>query len=94
MSIDFNNHRVVPAQTIEAPRVFGTTVTLEPEDFQAILEKQDQPLVVIQKWGFFVTEYRYLTSYKGLAFYTKSGEQLALPPGTELVRARSMYLPG
>ena len=94
MSIDFNNNTVVPAQSIEAPRVFGTTVTLDPADFKAILDKQDQPLVVIQKSGFFVTEYRYLTSYKGLAFYTKSGEQLALPPGTELVRARSMYLPG
>ncbi len=94
MSTDFDGNSVLQAQTIQAPRVFGTTVTVEPEDFQAILKKQDQPLVVIQKWGFFVTEYRYLTSYKGLAFYTKSSEKLSLPPQTELVRASSMFLPG
>ena len=49
MSTDFDNNTVVHAQTIEAPRVFATIVTLEPEDFKAILEKQVQPLVVIQK---------------------------------------------
>jgi hypothetical protein len=94
VSTDFNSDMVAQHQTIEAPLVFATIVTVGPEDFKAILEKQDQPLVVVHKSGFFVTEYRYLTSYKGLSFSTKSGEQLPLSPRTELIQARSMYLPG
>ena len=37
--------------------------------------------------GVFRTEYRYLTSYKGLGFYTKARAPLDLPRGTELVQA-------
>ena len=43
--------------------------------------------------GFFSTDYRYLTSYKGLAFYTKARAPLDLPRGTELVQAKSIWLP-
>ena len=43
--------------------------------------------------GFFSTDYRYLTSYKGLAFYTKARAPLDLPRGTELVQAKSIWVP-
>ena len=44
--------------------------------------------------GFFSTNYRYLTSCKGLAFFTRAPEPLDLPPGTELIRARKFWMPG
>ena len=42
---------------------------------------------------FFGTSYQYLTSYKGLAFYTKSPAPLDLPSDTELVQAKSISVP-
>ena len=35
--------------------------------------------------GFFSTNYQYLTSYKGLAFFTKEPEPIEPPARTELV---------
>jgi hypothetical protein len=50
--------------------------------------------VVHATGGFFSTNYRYLTSYKGLAFFTKSPTPLDLPSGTELVQAKAIWIPG
>ena len=44
--------------------------------------------------GIFSTTYRYLTSYKGLAFFTQAPALLELPSGTELVLANSISVPG
>ena len=38
-------------------------------------------------WGIFRSKLNYLSSYKGLTFFTKCDEEVVLPPGTELVRA-------
>ena len=51
-------------------------------------------LVVHATGGIFSTSYRYLTSYKGLAFYTKAREPLELPTSTELVQAKAIWVPG
>ncbi len=40
------------------------------------------------------TSYKYITSYKGLAFYTKSRTQLPLGVRPELVHAKSIWIPG
>jgi hypothetical protein len=50
--------------------------------------------VVHATGGFFSTNYQYLTSYKGLAFFTKSSAPLNLPSGTELVQAKKIWGPG
>jgi hypothetical protein len=44
--------------------------------------------------GLFRSSWRYLTSYKGLAFFTKSAEQLLLPGRTQIVAAKSIWIPG
>jgi hypothetical protein len=72
----------------------GVIVRVEPDDFIGILQRQSGALVVHATGGFISTEYRYLTSYKGLAFYTKARAPLDLQPGTELVQAKSMWVPG
>ena len=44
----------------------------DPGDFLDILQRHSGALVVHATGGFFKTNYKYLTSYKGLAFFTVS----------------------
>ncbi|MFL5338664.1 MAG: hypothetical protein ACJ8F7_00735 [Gemmataceae bacterium] len=77
-----------------AIKASGVIVRVEPEEFVGILRRQPGALVVYAKVWLFGTYYRYLTSYKGLAFYAKSSVPLDLPPGIELVLARDIWVPG
>ena len=81
------------AAMIAAIGASGVIVRVEPDDFVALLQRQPGALVVHATGGFFSTDYRYLTSYKGLAFYTKARAPLDLPRGTELVQAKSIWVP-
>jgi hypothetical protein len=82
------------AAIAQAIKASGVIVRVEPDDFLAILQRQSGALVVHATGGFFWTDYRYLTSYKGLAFFTKAPAPLDLPPGTELVQAKEIWVPG
>ena len=61
--------------------------------FEKIVSKMESPLVVIAEGGFLSAGYRYLTSYKGLFFFAKSKERIFLPAGTEVVEAKSIWIP-
>ena len=82
------------AAIIQATKASGVIVRLEPQEFLNLLAKQDAPLIVRAVGGLLSTNYQYLVSYKGLAFYTKSPEELPLPPRAETVMARSIWIPG
>jgi hypothetical protein len=82
------------AAIAQATKASGVIVRLEPDDFLGILHRQQAALVVHATGGFFSTNYQYLTSYKGLAFFTKSATPLDLPSGTELVEAKTIWIPG
>jgi hypothetical protein len=82
------------AAIAQAIKASGVLVRVEPAEFLQILYRQKEPLVVHAVGGFFRTSYQYLTSYKGLAFYSKSREPLDLPSGCELVTAGSIWIPG
>lgn len=82
------------AAAIQAMKASGVIVQVEPEDFLDILRRQKEPLVVHATGGFFKTNYQYLVSYKGLAFFTKAPAPLALPAGAELVEALTIWVPG
>jgi len=69
-------------------------VRLEPAEFLRLLQRQPAPLVVTATAGLFRTSYLYLTSYKGLAFHTKSPAPLPLPGGCEVIAAGSISIPG
>ena len=81
------------AAIAQATKASGVIVRLEPRDFLHILEQQDAPLVVHATGGFFNTNYQYLTSYKGLAFFSKSDTQINLPRSTELVLSKKIWIP-
>jgi hypothetical protein len=81
------------AAIADAIKASGAIVRVAPGDFEVILEKTQEPLVVCAQDGVFTTKYHYLTAYKGLIFYTKTQTPLALPPKTELINARKIWVP-
>jgi len=82
------------AAITQALRASGVLVRVEVPAFLHILQRQQEPLVVRATGGFFSTHYRYLTSYKGLAFFTKSATPLTLPAHCEVIAAGSIVIPG
>ena len=81
------------AAIANAIKASGVVVRLAPADFQTILRKVENPLVIYAKGGFFSTNYQYLVSYKGFAFFTKSAEPILLPPGVETIMTAKIWLP-
>ena len=74
----------------------GGLVRLTPADFLAILDRTENPLVVYANfWVLFSYggRHHYLTPYRGINFVTQSAEELWLPKGVELIRAKSLFAP-
>jgi hypothetical protein len=66
---------------------------MKPDEFRKVLIRVAEPVVVIALGGFFSTTYQYLTSYKGLVFFTKSNTPLDLPTGAEVITADRFWMP-
>ena len=81
------------AAIANAKRASGVVVGVTPENFSKILARVERPLVIHATGGIFSTSYQYLTTYRGLAFYTKSRQPVQLPAGTELITADSIWIP-
>ncbi|MCL2149848.1 MAG: hypothetical protein FWH51_02800 [Dehalococcoidia bacterium] len=82
------------AALIQAVRASGVLVRVEPEAFLKIAGKNRGALVVASASTVLrKKEYHYLTNYKGLAFYTKSPQELILPGDIELVAAKQIWMP-
>lgn len=81
------------AARVRALKATGPIVRVEPAEFEKILMQDREALVVHAPGGFLVGGHRYLTSYKGLAFYTASREPIPLPGSCELVEAGRIWIP-
>ena len=82
------------AAMVRAVKASGTIVKVKPDVFLQIVQKNTGALVITAEGWMFGKRYRYLTSYKGLAFHTSSREPLQLPGGAEVIPASSMWMPG
>lgn len=82
------------AAIAQAIKASGTIVKVEPGEFERILARQPGLLVVTARGGFFSTNHQYLTSYKGLAFFSQSATPLSLPSSHEVVVAQKIWMPG
>ena len=82
------------AAIAQAIKASGAIVKMDPEQFQKILSKSSEPAVVMAHNGWPTKKYHYLTSYKGLFFFTKSINALMLPGGTDLITAEKIWIPG
>lgn len=81
------------AAIANALKASGVVVRLEPAEWMSILKRMDAPLVVIGTGGVFKKHVQYLTSYRGLAFFTTSRDPLVLPGRAEIVSAKSISIP-
>ena len=86
-------HAAVHAAIANAIKATGVVVRLEPGEWLSILKRTENPLVVVAEGGMFKTKYQYLTSYRGLAFFTKSPTALVLPGRADVITAKSMSVP-
>ncbi len=83
------------AAIAQATKASGVVVRVEPEWFVAIVEMNDEPLVVHAPGRFFFSVWHsYLTSYRGLAFFTKSKTELPLSAHCQMVEAQKIWVPG
>lgn len=80
-------------QLVQAVRASGVIVHVEPMEFQKLLAQTKDALVVISRGGVFKSHLKYLVSYKGLAFYTKTNTQLSLPGDAQTVEANKIWVP-
>jgi hypothetical protein len=78
------------AQAIKAS---GVIVQLEPNEFLKILQKERELIIVHATGGVFKSNYQYLTSYKGLAFFTKSPDPLNISSSYEVIIANKIWVP-
>jgi len=81
------------AAMVNAHKALGVVVRLEVAEWLKILERTDRPLVVIGTGGVFKKHNQYLTSYRGLAFFTTSKDTIVLPPRCEIVQAKTISIP-
>ena len=81
------------AAIADAIKASGGIVRVESTDFMKILDKVDRPLVVCSENKFISTKYHYITSYKGLIFYTKTDTPLMLRATAEVVKAKKIWIP-
>lgn len=82
------------AAIAQAIKASGAIVAVDAQEFLAILARHDEPLVIKATGGVFTTKYRYLTSYKGFAFYTQTRIRLELPTHCEIIVAGRIWIPG
>jgi hypothetical protein len=77
----------------QAVKASGTLIRIEPEEFSRLIRGMDDGVVVESETKIFSTTYKYLTSYKGLCFFTKSSSQLSIPSKLEKIKARTVWMP-
>jgi len=81
------------AAVANAIKAAGAIVNLDPTEFAKLLAKSEAPLIVHAMGGVFTKKHRYLLSYKGFFFFTKSVTPLQLPYKTELIEAKTIWIP-
>ena len=77
----------------QATKASGVIMKLAPDQFQLIVNKSDNPLIVTATGGFFKKHFKYLTSYKGLVFYTQSEKPLQFSYTAEIISAGKIWIP-
>jgi hypothetical protein len=81
------------AAIVQATRASGVIVRIEAADFMRFVNENAEPIVVHAQGGFFSIKHLYLTSYRGLAFITKTAATLALPRHCQIVESQKIWVP-
>jgi len=81
------------AAAAQAIKASGTIVRVEPGVFEHVVGWQDEPVVIRSDGGRF-GKFQYMTSYRGFAFYAKSGVPLHIPGKAKVIEAKKIWIPG
>lgn len=81
------------AAMAQAIKASGTLVYVDVDAFKKILSKIDSPLIIMTHGGFLSKTFQYLTSYKGLTFFTKMDQEMLMPSKAELIYAKKIWMP-
>jgi len=81
------------AARARAIKASGAIVSMDVPSWLALLARQQRPLVIHARSGFFSESHHYLTSYRGLTFFTRSPKALELPPDSERIEADKIWIP-
>jgi hypothetical protein len=81
------------AAIANAIKASGAIVRAENKGFLTVVQKTEKPLVVMTCKSFWSPNYKYITGYRGLVFFTKSKEMLNLPGDAEFISCREINIP-
>ncbi len=82
------------AATANALKASGSLIKVELRDFEKILDKTENSLVVHSSGGMLSRSQHYLVSCSGFTFYYKGKEPLRLPERFDVIEAKSIWIPG
>lgn len=82
------------AAIANATKASGAIVKMNPDQFEKLVMKQTDLVVVVAESGLFSKKLNYLTNYKGLFIYTKSDKPVRLPGRAEIIHADNIWIPG
>ncbi|MBN1894117.1 hypothetical protein JW906_06465 [bacterium] len=82
------------AAVAQAIKASGAIVQVQATDFEMLVRKAEQPLVVHATGGVFTKHHQYLMGYKGLVFFTKSQAPVNFSLKVEIIEARRIWIPG
>ncbi len=71
----------------------GSLIKIEPKAFESLVAIIEDPLVVSAEAGFFTKHFKYLVSYRGLVFHTKSNERLNFDKNVLELPAKKISIP-
>lgn len=72
--------------------MYGTLIRVDPQTFLSIIEYNTEPLILVATSSI-LRRKQYLTTYKGVAFVTKSSQPLDLPAHAEIIPVRRLVIP-
>lgn len=82
------------AAIAQATKASGAIVKMRPDQFEKLIARQTDVVVVVAESGLFKKKLNYLTNYKGLFLYTKSEKPIRLPNKVEIINADTIWIPG
>jgi hypothetical protein len=78
---------------VKKVRASGAVARILPNDFETLVNKSKEPLVIFQPPSFWSKSNKYLTNYKGFFFFTKSKTALNFSSTVEFFEAEKIWIP-
>ena len=72
----------------------SVVISVETDEFMRLLKEAGNPVVIHQPSKWWQPYNRYLLTYRGMTFYTRTKEELVISKYADTVQAKSFYVPG